>query len=116
MFGYKGKQVRDNIHSHDVAAFIFGFIDKPREAEVYNIGGGRDNSISILEAFELIASISGKAMRYKYDETNRSGDHMCYISNLAKMKAHYPGWTITKDLPTTFREIHASWQARGHAD
>ena len=116
VFGYKGKQVRDNIHSHDVAAFIFGFIDKPREAEVYNIGGGRDNSISILEAFKLIESISGKAMRYKYDETNRSGDHMCYISNLAKMKAHYPGWSITKDLPTTFREIHASWQARGHAD
>ena len=116
VFGYKGKQVRDNIHSHDVAAFIFGFIDKPREAEVYNIGGGRDNSISILEAFKLIESISGKAMRYKYDETNRSGDHMCYISNLAKMKAHYPGWAITKDLPTTFSEIHASWQARGHAD
>jgi len=113
VFGYKGKQVRDNIHSHDVAAFIYGFIDKPRIAEVYNIGGGRDNSISILEAFDLIASISGKQMRYQYDETNRSGDHMCYISNLSKMKAHYPEWSITKDLPTTFREIHASWQSRG---
>jgi len=112
IFGYKGKQVRDNIHSHDVAAFIFGFIDNPRIAEVYNIGGGRENSISILEAFELIASISGKAMRYQYDESNRSGDHMCYISNLSKMKAHYPGWSITKDLPTTFREIHDSWIRR----
>lgn len=112
VFGYKGKQVRDNIHSHDVAAFIYGFIDKPRVAEVYNIGGGRDNSISILEAFDLIASISGKAMRYQYDETNRSGDHMCYISNLAKMKEHYPGWSITKDLPTTFQEIHDSWLHR----
>lgn len=115
VFGYKGKQVRDNIHSHDVAAFIYAFIDKPRVAEVYNIGGGRDNSISILEAFDLIASISGKEMRYKYDETNRSGDHMCYISNLEKMKLHYPGWDITKDLPTTFKEIHASWQSRGAA-
>ena len=66
---------------------------------MYNLGGGRDNSISILEAFDLIASISGKEMRYRYDETNRIGDHMCYISNLEKMKAHFPEWSITKDLP-----------------
>lgn len=106
IFGYKGKQVRDNIHSHDVAAFIYEFVEKPRVAEVYNIGGGRDNSISILEAFDLIASISGKEMRYRYDEQNRSGDHICYISDLAKMRAHYPSWDITKDLKTTFQEIH----------
>ena len=112
IFGYKGKQVRDNIHAHDVAAFIHEFIKKPRIAEVYNIGGGRENSISILEAFELIASISGKAMRYSYDENNRSGDHICYISNLANMQSHFPAWTITKDLPTTFREIYDAWNQR----
>ncbi len=112
VFGYKGKQVRDNIHSHDVAAFIYEFIKAPRVAEVYNIGGGRDNSISILEAFELIASISGKPMKYRYDEQNRSGDHMCYISDLAKMRKHYPAWDITKDLKTTFQEIHDAWVLR----
>jgi len=112
IFGYQGKQVRDNIHSHDVAAFISAFIEKPRVAEVYNLGGGRENSISILEAFDLIASISGKAMRYQYDDSHRSGDHICYISNLQKMRNHYPEWGITKDLPTTFREIYQSWQLR----
>ncbi|MEE9321744.1 MAG: NAD-dependent epimerase/dehydratase family protein [Granulosicoccus sp.] len=112
IFGYKGKQVRDNIHSHDVAAFIHGFIEKPRIAEVYNLGGGRDNSISILEAFDLIASISGKQMQYQYSDQNRSGDHICYISNLDKMKEHYPEWSITKNLKTTFEEIHESWQMR----
>lgn len=112
IFGYKGKQVRDNIHSHDVSTFIECFLDSPRFGEVYNLGGGRDNSISILEAFELIESISGKEMIYKYTDQNRSGDHICYISDLSKMKSHYPGWDITKDLKTTFQEIHDSWQAR----
>ena len=112
VFGYQGKQVRDNIHSHDVAAFIHAFIDAPRVAEVYNLGGGRANSISILEAFELISSISGIAMEWEYSATNRIGDHICYYSDLAKMREHYPGWDITKDLRTTFEEIHASWQRR----
>ncbi len=112
VFGYLGKQVRDNIHSHDVAAFIHAFIDAPRVAEVYNLGGGKANSISILEAFELISSISGIPMEWEYSETNRIGDHICYYSDLAKMRAHYPGWDITKDLQTTFEEIHASWQRR----
>lgn len=115
IFGYKGKQVRDNIHSHDVMRFIAGFIDAPGVGEVYNIGGGRSNSISILEAFHLIESISGRPMRYEYVERNRSGDHICYISNLSKLKAHYPSWTITRDLPTTFEEIHRSWMERGRA-
>lgn len=106
IFGYKGKQVRDNIHSYDVSKFIEEFIKAPRIAEVYNIGGGRDNSISILEAFDLIASISGKEMVYEYSDQNRAGDHMCYISDLSKMKEHYPNWDITKDLATTFEEIY----------
>ena len=112
IFGYKGKQVRDNIHSYDVTCFIDEFIKAPRVAEVYNIGGGRDNSISILEAFKLIESISGKAMNYEYVDKNREGDHMCYISDLSKMKDHYPSWGITKDLKTTFEEIYQSWLER----
>lgn len=112
IFGYKGKQVRDNIHSYDVTRFIEEFINAPRVAEVYNIGGGRDNSVSILEAFRLIESISGKAMNYEYVDKNREGDHMCYISDLSKMKDHYPNWDITKNLRTTFEEIYESWVAR----
>jgi CDP-paratose 2-epimerase len=112
IFGYKGKQVRDNIHSYDVVQFIRRFIEAPRCGEVYNIGGGRENSISILEAFNLISEISGKAMKQEYVDQNRQGDHICYISNLAKLKAHYPRWTITKDLKTTFEEIHRSWLGR----
>jgi len=112
IFGYKGKQVRDNIHSYDVAAFIHGFVEKPRVAEVYNLGGGRDNSISILEAFDLISGISGIDMEYEYSDDNRIGDHICYISDLSKIKSHYPDWSITKDLKTTFEEIHESWQQR----
>ena len=112
VFGYKGKQVRDNIHSHDVVQFMRRFIAAPRKGEVYNLGGGRDNSISILEAFDLIASLSGKKMKHEYMDQNRAGDHICYISNLDKMKAHYPGWGITKDLKTTFMEIHDAWFRR----
>lgn len=112
IFGYKGKQVRDNIHSFDVMQLIQRIIDKPRPGEVYNIGGGRSNSISILEAFALIEQISGKTMQYEYVEQNRQADHICYISDLAKIKQHFPGWEITKDLSTTFTEIHDSWQTR----
>jgi hypothetical protein len=90
IFGHKGKQVRDNIHSLDVVRFIGEFIRQPRIGEVYNLGGGRENSISILEAFDLIARISGKRMLYEYVGKNRTGDHICYISDLSKMKAHYP--------------------------
>jgi CDP-paratose 2-epimerase len=110
IFGYKGKQVRDNIHSFDVAAFIDAFIRNPRVGEVYNIGGGKNNSISILEAFSLIESISGKAMRFKYTDEARSGDHICYYSDLRKMKAHYPEWNITRGLHQTFSEIYQQWE------
>lgn len=106
IFGYKGKQVRDNIHSFDVARFIDEFIKNPRVAEVYNIGGGYDNTCSILEAFAIIEKISGKAMKYIYEDGNRIGDHICYYSDLRKMKNHYPNWGITKDLETIFKEIY----------
>ena len=95
-----------NIHSLDVARFIHAFVEKPRCGEVYNIGGGRANSVSILEAFDRVAALSGKKMEHEYVDQNRAGDHICYISDLAKMKAHYPGWDITKNLDDVFREIH----------
>lgn len=115
VFGYKGKQVRDNIHSHDVVAFIQAFLATPRCGEVYNIGGGRSNSISILEAFDLAEKTTGKKMQYEYVDDNRIGDHICYISDLSKMKQHYPGWSITKSLDDIFSEITASWRARANA-
>jgi CDP-paratose 2-epimerase len=112
IFGYKGKQVRDNIHSFDVANFISYFLENPRVAEVYNIGGGRNNSISILEAFKLIESISGKPMKHSYVKENRIGDHICYISDLSKMKSHFPKWDISIDLKTTFEQIYNAWLFR----
>lgn len=110
VFGYLGKQVRDNIHSHDVASFIERFIEAPRCGEVYNLGGGRGNSCSILEAFERSEALTGKKMHYEYLDQNREGDHICYISNLSKMKEHYPGWEITKSLDDIFEEIVRAWR------
>jgi CDP-paratose 2-epimerase len=112
IFGYKGKQVRDNIHSADVGEFIARFIAAPRAAEVYNIGGGKENSVSILEAFKIAEGISGKSMFFEYVDQPRNGDHICYYSNLAKMKAHYPGWGITKSVHYTISEIYEAWGAR----
>ena len=112
VFGYKGKQVRDNIHSRDVARFMWAFSQAPRYGEVYNLGGGKNNSCSILEAFELAAKYSGKKMKYTYSDQNRSGDHICYYSDLRKMKTHHPSWDITESLDDTFREIVESWHNR----
>ncbi len=104
--------MRDNIHSLDAARFIAAFIESPRVAEVYNIGGGKDNSVSILDAFKIAEQISGKAMKYEYDAQNRIGDHICYYSDLSKMKSHYPGWDITRSVRDTMAEIHAAWLQR----
>ena len=112
VFGYKGKQVRDNIHSEDVAHFMHAFWKAPRVAEVYNLGGGKGNSCSILEAFQMAEGVTGKKMHWRYLEENRIGDHICYYSDLRKMKAHYPEWDITKSLPAIFEELAASWDRR----
>lgn len=114
VFGYKGKQVRDNIHSLDVAKFMYEFAQAPRAGEVYNLGGGKDNSCSILEAFKLAEKYSGKAQVYSYDDQNRIGDHICYYSDLRKMKTHYPKWGITKSLEQTVHEIVEAWKVRAH--
>jgi len=112
IYGYKGKQVRDNIHSLDVARFIHAFIENPRLGEVYNIGGGKGNSCSILQAFDITESISGKKMIYEYIDENRIGDHICYYSDLRKMREHYPDWDISIPLVEIFQEIINSWHER----
>lgn len=112
IYGHKGKQVRDHIHAHDVARFIEEFIKAPRFAEVYNIGGGRANSCSIWEAFKITEKCSGKAQVYQYIDENRSGDHICYISNLTKMRSHYPAWEITISLEEAIRQIVESSNQR----
>ena len=110
VYGYKGKQVRDNIHAHDVAAFIHRFAENPRIAEVYNLGGGKGNSCSILEAFAKAEAVTGRPMQHVYHDENRIGDHICYYSDLRKMEEHYPGWTVTRSLDRIFEEIVANWQ------
>jgi CDP-paratose 2-epimerase len=115
VFGYKGKQVRDNIHSHDVARFAEEFIRAPRPGEVYNLGGGRGNSCSILEAFDCVAALTGKPMKWKYVDKAREGDHICYISDLRKMRRDYPGWDITRSLDDIFNELVAAWTERATA-
>ena len=112
VFGYKAKQVRDNIHSLDVARFMWEFAKAPRSGEVYNLGGGKQNSCSMLEAFQKVETLSGKSMDYVYSEKNREGDHICYYSDLRKMQAHYPNWGITKTLDDIFSEIVNAWKTR----
>ena len=112
VFGYKGKQVRDNIHSEDVARFMFEFWKAPRVAQVYNLGGGKGNACSILEAFGKAEAVSGRPMKWRYVEENRVGDHICYYSDLRKMRAHYPAWDITRPLGGIFEEITSAWMER----
>jgi CDP-paratose 2-epimerase len=112
VLGYKGKQVRDNIHSFDVATFIHAFIDAPRVGEVYNLGGGKENSCSILEAFALVGRRTGRTQRFVYVDEPRIGDHICYYSDLRKIRAHYPAWRLTRSLEQTIAEIVDAWQER----
>jgi len=112
IFGYKGKQVRDHIHSYDVALSIEEIYKNPRCGEVYNLGGGRPNACSIVEAFDMVEELSGKKMTYEYTEAHREGDHICYISNMARFKSHYPGWQITRSLEDIIREIIDVWKLR----
>ena len=107
VFGYKGKQVRDNIHSHDVVRAIEEFAANPRPGEVYNMGGGRGNSISLLEAIARIESMTGRKLDWNYVDEARKGDHICYISNLGKFKSHYPKWTVTRNLDSIIEELVA---------
>ncbi len=93
--GYEGKQVRDNIHSRDVIRAIEAFAGDPKPGEVYNIGGGRENSVSILEAIAIVEDLTGRPFSYHYSPQARLGDHICYISDLRKLRTHYPQWDIS---------------------
>ncbi|MCB0719693.1 MAG: NAD-dependent epimerase/dehydratase family protein [Bacteroidetes bacterium] len=106
IFGYKGKQVRDNIHSADLIAAFYEFYKAPRSAEVYNIGGGRQSNCSMLEGIDLCNEIAGRELNFSYSDANRSGDHIWYISDLDKFKAHYPDWDIRYDVPRILGEIY----------
>ncbi len=112
VFGYLGKQVRDNIHARDVTRFIEAFWGNPRCGEVYNVGGGRANSCSIVEAFDRVAAVTGKKMIYEYEDNNREGDHICYISDLRKTKRHYQDWGVTRTLDTLIEEMVSAWRKR----
>ena len=112
IYGYKGKQVRDNIHSRDLVAMFWEFCQQPRCGEVYNAGGSRHSNCSVLEAVELCQEITGRKMRVRYTEQNRSGDHIWWISDVRRFRSHYPAWNYTCDLRGVLEEIHAALKAR----
>jgi CDP-paratose 2-epimerase len=104
VIGYGGKQVRDQIHCRDIARLFLAFFHKPRCGEVYNMGGGRTNSVSILETIDMLAAL-GHPLRWSYQETNRIGDHICYISDLSKLRAHFPDWRLDYSLERIVEEL-----------
>ena len=112
VFGYKGKQVRDNIHSLDICRAIHRYIEAPRPGEVYNMGGGRGNSCSLLEAARLVEELEGGTLQTEYVEQNRSGDHICYISDTRKFEIQYPGWKVQVGLREILSELIAGWKSR----
>lgn len=112
VFGYEGKQVRDNIHSYDLVNAFHHFYQEPRVGEVYNIGGGRFSNCSMLEAVNLCEEIAGKKLNWSYSETNRSGDHIWWISDVSKFKSHYPDWDFKYDVRDILEQIHAKTLAR----
>lgn len=112
IFGYKGKQVRDNIHSYDLVNMFWHYYQNPKSGEVYNAGGGRHANCSMLEAIEMCEKISGKKLGFSYKDDNRIGDHIWYVSNLNKFKNHFPSWSYKYDLEQTLVEMHDSMSNR----
>lgn len=108
IFGYKGKQVRDQIHAVDVVGAFDEFAKAPRPGEVYNIGGGRANSVSIQECIQTVEQMTRRSFDHEYVPEHRRGDHICYISDLRKLRSHYPAWRITRDLPAIWAELMAA--------
>ena len=106
VYGYKGKQVRDNIHSSDLINMFFNFYQKPRCGEVYNAGGSRFSNCSMLEAIGMCEEISGRQLNFEYVEQNRAGDHMWWISDVSKFRSHYPEWEYKYDIRTILQEIY----------
>lgn len=115
VFGYKGKQVRDNIHSWDLVNMFWHFHQNPRQGEVYNAGGGRFSNCSMQEAIAICEKITGKPMNYAYSETNRIGDHIWWISDTSKFESHFPGWKLHYNVEDILRQINEAFQVRVHA-
>jgi CDP-paratose 2-epimerase len=105
IYGYKGKQVRDNIHAHDVCTAIMAFAEAPRPGAVYNLGGGRENAISVLEAIARFEELIGEKLETEYVDEARRGDHICYISDLSRLRADFPGWELTVSLDDILEEL-----------
>lgn len=112
VFGYKGKQVRDNIHSYDLVNAFWHFFESPRVGEVYNIGGGRHANCSMLEAIDLIEKIAGREFNWKYSQTNRVGDHVWWISDVTRFRAHYPDWQFTHDMEEIIQAVFGGLKER----
>jgi CDP-paratose 2-epimerase len=112
ILGYKGKQVRDNIHSFDLVNAFYHAFNNPRCGQVYNIGGGRHSNISMIEAIEKVESIAGKNASYSYSENNRQGDHIWYISDVSKFKQHYPNWNFTFNIDAILQEMVSGIERR----
>ena len=112
IFGYKGKQVRDNIHSRDLVSAFWHFFQNPREGEVYNMGGSRHANVSMLEAIEIAQRLSGKTLDYSLSEESRIGDHIWYISDVRKFQAHYPEWSYEYDIERTLQEMVEATETR----
>ena len=119
VFGYKGKQVRDNLHSSDLIQAFEMFFEKPRSGEVYNIGGSRFSCCSMLEAVALCESISGREMIWEYVPSSRMGDHIWWISDISRFRSHHPGYKLTYDVPAILREIYEKnrerWETVAHS-
>jgi len=112
VYGYKGKQVRDNIHSADLISAFHHFFQAPRVAEVYNSGGGRYSNCSMLEAIRLCEEMTGRPMKWSYSETNRVGDHIWYVSDNGRFEQHFPTWKLAYNVPAILREIHTAFSER----
>jgi CDP-paratose 2-epimerase len=112
VFGYKGKQVRDNIHAYDLVQAFWHFFSLPRSGEVYNMGGGPASNCSMLEAIAIVERISGRPLSWTYSDVNRAGDHVWWVSDIRKFASHYPGWSLTYPLERTIAEIHDEIAAR----
>jgi CDP-paratose 2-epimerase len=106
VFGYKGKQVRDAIHSNDLIRAFHEFWKQPRAAEVYNIGGGRFSHCSVLEAIEMSEEIAGRKLTWSYLDQARIGDHIWWVGDNSKFTSHYPAWQLDYDVPRILKEIH----------
>jgi len=115
IFGYKGKQVRDQIHAHDVCTAIEAWLERPAPGAVYNLGGGRESHGSVLECIHSLGRLLGRNVRFRYDETARSGDHICYVSDMGRFQRDFPEWSLTRRLPDMLEELVEAELARAAA-